>query len=65
MRGELAAVSRGTLLDATAPHRRVFQPAAVESLLAAHARGEPRGQQIWNLMMLELWFRAFIDRRPD
>jgi asparagine synthase (glutamine-hydrolysing) len=65
MRGELAAVSRDTLLDATARKRGLFQPAAVESLLAAHARGEPRGQQIWNLMMLELWFRAFIDRRPD
>jgi len=65
MRGELAAMSRDTLLDARARGRGLFLPSAVESLLAAHARGEPRGQQIWNLMMLELWFRAFIDRRPS
>jgi asparagine synthase (glutamine-hydrolysing) len=64
MRGELAAMSRDTLLDPRARSRGLFQPSAVEALLAAHARGEPRGQQIWNLMMLELWFRAFIDRRP-
>ena len=64
MRGELASLSRDTLLDATARRRGLFRPAAVEALLAAHARGEPRGQQIWNLMMLELWFRAFIDRQP-
>ena len=64
MRGELRAMSRDTLLDARARHRGLFQPSAVEALLAAHARGEPRGQQIWNLMMLELWFRAFIDRAP-
>jgi asparagine synthase (glutamine-hydrolysing) len=64
MRGELAAMSRDTLLDGTARNRGLFRTEAVESLLAAHARGEPRGQQIWNLMMLELWFRTFIDRRP-
>jgi asparagine synthase (glutamine-hydrolysing) len=64
MRGALAAMSRDTLLDARARNRGLFQPQAVESLLAAHARGEPRGQQIWNLMMLELWFRAFVDSRP-
>jgi asparagine synthase (glutamine-hydrolysing) len=64
MRKELAAMSRDTLLDGTARSRGLFAPAAVESLLAAHARGEPHGHQIWNMMMLELWFRSFIDRRP-
>lgn len=64
MRGELAGMSRDTLLDARARTRGLFRTSAVEALLAAHARGEPRGQQIWNLMMLELWFRAFIDRTP-
>jgi asparagine synthase (glutamine-hydrolysing) len=65
MRRELVAMSRDTLLDGTARGRGLFAPAAVEALLAAHARGEPHGHQIWNLMMLELWFRTFIDRRPD
>ena len=65
MRRDLVAMSRDTLLDGTARGRGLFAPAAVEALLAAHARGEPRGHQIWNLMMLELWFRTFIDRRPE
>jgi asparagine synthase (glutamine-hydrolysing) len=64
MRKELAAMSRDTLLDGTARNRGLFAPAAVEDLLTAHARGEPHGHQIWNMMMLELWFRSFIDRRP-
>ncbi len=65
MRGELAAMARDTLLDGTARARGLFAPAAVEALLEAHARGEPHGHQIWNLMMLEMWFRTFIDRRPE
>ena len=64
MRKELASMSRDTLLDGTARNRGLFAPTAVEGLLAAHARGEPHGHQIWNMMMLELWFRSFIDRRP-
>jgi asparagine synthetase B (glutamine-hydrolysing) len=35
---------------------------ADEPLLLRHRRAEPRGNQIWSLMMLELWFHAFIDR---
>ena len=65
MREDLAPMARDTLLDATARARGIFAPTGVERLLAAHQRGEPRGLQIWNLMMLELWFRRFIDRKPE
>ncbi len=62
MREDLAPLSHDVLLDQTARQRGLFEPAAVKSLLQQHQRGEPRGDQIWALMMLELWYREFIDR---
>ena len=62
MREELAPMSHDVLLDRTATERGIFEPAAVEALLRKHQRGEPRGDQIWALLMLELWYRAFLDR---
>ena len=62
MRDDLAPLSRDVLLDQTARERGIFDPASIETLLLQHQRGEPRGDQIWALMMLELWYRAFIDR---
>jgi asparagine synthase (glutamine-hydrolysing) len=62
MREDLAPMSRDVLLDQTALERGLFDPAAIEALLGQHQRGEPRGDQIWALMMLELWYRTFIDR---
>lgn len=61
MRDELAPLSRDVLLDQTARERGIFEPQAVERLLEQHQRGEPRGDQIWAMMMLELWYREFID----
>jgi len=62
MKEDLAPLSRDVLLDQTARERGIFEPAAIEALLRQHQRGEPRGDQIWALMMLELWYREFIDR---
>jgi asparagine synthase (glutamine-hydrolysing) len=62
MREDLAPMSRDVLLDKTARERGLFEPKAIEALLAQHQRGEPRGDQIWALMILELWYREFIDR---
>ena len=62
MRHDLAPLSRDVLLDQTARERGIFDPPAIEALLRQHQRGEPRGDQIWALMMLELWYREFIDR---
>jgi asparagine synthase (glutamine-hydrolysing) len=61
MREDLAGMSRDVLLDRTARQRGIFKPTAIESLLRRHQRGEPRGDQIWALMMLELWYRELID----
>jgi asparagine synthase (glutamine-hydrolysing) len=62
MREDLAPLSHDVLLDQTARERGIFEPKAVKTLLRQHGRGEPRGDQIWALMMLELWYREFIDR---
>jgi hypothetical protein len=35
-------------------------------MLNEHATGRASWQdQLWNLLMLEHWFRTFIDRRPS
>ncbi len=45
--------------------RGVLRPLAVRHLLDEHVRGTASWHyQLWNILMLELWFRAFIDQRP-
>jgi asparagine synthase (glutamine-hydrolysing) len=61
MREDLAPMASDLLLDRTALSRGIFSEAGVRRLLQDHSRGESRGLQIWNLLMLEQWFRAFID----
>ena len=61
MREDLAELSRDVLLDQKARERGLIDPSAVEALLKSQQRGEPRGFQIWLLMMLELWHRECLD----
>ena len=61
MREDLAQLSRDVLLDQTARERGLFEGAAIADLLDRHQRGEPRGFQIWSLMMLELWYRECLE----
>ncbi len=61
MREDLAPLSRDVLLDQRARERGIFEPKAVEALLQKHQRGEPRGFQIWVLMILELWYRECFE----
>ena len=35
----------------------------MEQLLDRHRAGEDHGERIWNLMVLETWFRELIDGR--
>ena len=64
-RGELRQFARDVLLDERARTRGYFEMAAVEQLLREHASGQANWHfQIWNLMMLELWHRMFIDVKP-
>jgi asparagine synthase (glutamine-hydrolysing) len=64
---------RGELKDFLADHilgprfgaRGLFNPATVQRLFDDHQRGAgDHAHHLWTLLMLELWFREFIDRRP-
>jgi len=63
-RGPLKDLAFDTLLSPRATVRGLFRPEAVLQLLEDHVSGRAdRHYQLWNLLMLELWYRAFID--PD
>lgn len=61
MREDLAPLSRDVLLDKRARERGILDPTAVEDMLARHQHGEPRGFQIWTMMILELWYRECLE----
>jgi asparagine synthase (glutamine-hydrolysing) len=45
--------------------RGILRPSAVRHLLDDHIVGGGAWHyQLWNVLMLELWFQAFIDERP-
>jgi asparagine synthase (glutamine-hydrolysing) len=57
-------MARSLLLDASALQRGYFRPNALEELLRKHdeERSDFYGPFIWNLMMLELWYRNHKDK---
>jgi asparagine synthase (glutamine-hydrolysing) len=63
-RGELRDFVRDALLGSEARGRGYFREDAVRTLLEEHLEGRAdRSNHLWNLAMLELWHRIFID--PD
>ena len=64
-RSTLLTFAKDILLDPVAVHRGLFKRSEVERLLDEHASSKRDShRQIWNLLMLEQWFRTFVDRRP-
>jgi asparagine synthase (glutamine-hydrolysing) len=61
--GRLHGTARELLLSPQAAGRGLFQPGAVEELLDRHRGGEDHGERLWNLMVLETWFREMVDGR--
>ena len=62
LRGPLREMAHDVLLGKAARERGLFQVETVRHLLEEHGSGrEHHHQQIWALLMLELWFRMFID----
>ncbi len=54
---------RDILFDARSAERGVFQTAFLETLLAEHMRGSwDHAEEIWQLLVLELWLRKHEDR---
>jgi asparagine synthase (glutamine-hydrolysing) len=64
-RGELAELARDLLTDGTARARGLFDAAQVARLLDEHRAGIDHGLRLWNLTVLELWLRTFVDRIVD
>jgi asparagine synthase (glutamine-hydrolysing) len=64
-RDELKGMAFDLLLSRRVRDRGLLQEDAVRRLLVEHASGTyARHYQIWNLVMLESWFRMFVDQRP-
>jgi asparagine synthase (glutamine-hydrolysing) len=62
-RHELRPVAYSVLLDPRTLQRGILDGNAVRALLDEHVAGQVNhGYRIWELLFLELWFRAYIDR---
>jgi asparagine synthase (glutamine-hydrolysing) len=66
LRGELRTMVHDVLLDVRTIRRGYFHELVVRRLLDEHGR-RVRGwhSQLWSLLVLELWHRMFVDRRPE
>jgi asparagine synthase (glutamine-hydrolysing) len=63
LRTDLNELACDVLLSPTCAQRELFEPAYVRRLLDRHrTRAEDHGTRLWALLMLELWFRMWIDR---
>ena len=61
LRTDMRDSAYDTLLDGTARDRGLFDPEVVREILDAHSSGQNWAGRIWALLMLELWFRMWID----
>lgn len=62
LRNELKDFLRDVLLSEKALKRGIIEPKRMEKYVAEHIACErDHAYQIWTLLMLELWFRRFID----
>lgn len=61
-RNELRDMAHDLLLSPRAVQRGYFQPCAIEAIVHEHCSGqEDRSLHLWELLMLEMWYRTFIE----
>lgn len=61
-RGEMQGFLRETLLAEKALKRGFFKPEIITRMVEEHTRGQKDyAPHLWTLLMLELWFKRFID----
>ncbi|HXC28022.1 MAG TPA: asparagine synthase (glutamine-hydrolyzing), partial [Stellaceae bacterium] len=66
LRAELKPLAYDTLLSQPARERGVMRPDYVRGLLDEHCSGRRNHHtRLWALLMLELWFRMWIDGSPE
>jgi len=66
LRAELKPMAYDTLLSQSARERGLFRPDYVRRLLDEHCGGaRDHHTRLWALLMLELWFRMWIDAAAD
>ncbi len=66
LRHELREMAEDTLLSPTAAGRGIFRPDYVAGLLRDHIGGaQQHDTRLWALLMLELWFRMWVDNGAD
>jgi asparagine synthase (glutamine-hydrolysing) len=58
LRGPIRDFVSDTLLSERARARGIYRPEGVQQLLSGESSF---GRQLWGLLSLELWFRAFVD----
>ncbi len=62
-RGELQPFLRDVLLSGKAKKRGLFRQDIIARMIEEHTSGKAdHAYRLWNLLMLELWFREFFDR---
>jgi asparagine synthase (glutamine-hydrolysing) len=65
LRGPLAPMAASLLSDGRLRDRGIFNDREVTRLWTEHRDGRAdHRHRLWQLMMLELWFRQFIDQAP-
>ncbi len=65
MTGDLFQVASKTLLSEQTLGRGYFYPDFIRYLVEEHGSGrQDHTQRLWNLFILEIWHRLFIDRTP-
>tara|TARA_B100001989_G_scaffold3713_1_gene2482 strand:- start:28890 stop:30776 length:1887 start_codon:yes stop_codon:yes gene_type:complete len=62
LRNELKDFAYDTLLSDKAKNRKLINPKYIENLLEEHIyKNRPHHTRIWALLMLEMWFKVWID----
>ena len=66
LRRDLAGTVRTLLTSKTSNDRGLFRPDGVRTLVDEHESGRRDwGNQLWTLMVLEIWQRIFVDKALD
>jgi asparagine synthase (glutamine-hydrolysing) len=64
LRGPYRGIVDELVLSPRALARRLFDPAAIRTIVARHAAGEDHSERLWSLVNLEIWHRVVVEGEP-